>query len=187
LPGLADLGNHVKVKIGGQDFVLIAGRLGKNLAARIAEIAGAVKFADVPRRFGADTIDGGNEVAVGSGVCGLLELPKILAEPGDRGGGIENDLGAVKAKGAGAFGEVAVVADVNADFGEAEIEDGGAEVAGTEIKFFPEAGSDMRDMRLAIFSEIRAVVLNDRGGVVIDAFGFNFIERDNQGYAEFGG
>ena len=144
--------------------------LGEDLAARIAEIAGAVELADVPGRFGAHAIDGADEVAVGHGVRGLLELPEILAEAGDGGGGIEDDLGAVQAEGARAFGEVAVVADVDADLGEAEIEDGIAEVAGPEIELLPEARRDVRDVGLAILAEVGAVVVDDGGGVVVDAF-----------------
>jgi len=65
-------------------------------------------------------------------VRGLLELPKVLAEAGDGGGGVEHDFGAGEAKGARAFGEVAVVADVDADLDEAEIEDGVTEIPGAE-------------------------------------------------------
>src|SRR5574337_656293 len=83
LPGLADFGNLVEVEVGGEDFVLVARGLGDNLAARVAEIAGAVEFTDVPGSFRADAIDGGDEVAVGGGVGGLLEFPKIFAETGD--------------------------------------------------------------------------------------------------------
>ena len=169
LPGLADLGDHVEVEIGGEDLVFVARGLREDLAARIAEIARAVEFADVPRRFGADAVDGADEISVGDGVRGLLEFPEIFAQAGDRGGRIEDDLGAVQSQGAGAFGEVAVVADVDADLGEAEVEDRIAEVAGTEIELLPESRRDVRDVGLAIFAEIAAVVVDDGGGVVVDA------------------
>src|ERR1019366_9831384 len=80
---------------------------------------------------------------------------------------VEDDLGAVQAQGARAFREMAVVADVDADLDEAEVEDRKAEVAGAEIEFLPEAGSDVRDMSLAVLAEVGAVVVDDGGGVVI--------------------
>ena len=62
-----------------------------------------------------------------------------------------------KPKRARAFGEVAVVADVDADLGEAEVEDRVAEVAGPEVELLPEAGRDVRDVGLAVLAEVRAV------------------------------
>ena len=154
LPGLAHLGDHVQVEVGGQHLVLVARRLRDDLAARIAEVALAVEFADVPRGFGAHAIDRADEVAVGHGVRGLLQLPQILAEAGDGGRGVEDDLGAVQSERARAFGEVAVVADVDADLDEAEVEDGIAEVAGAEVELLPEARRDVRDVGLAVLAEI---------------------------------
>src|SRR5579864_3565950 len=49
LPGLSNFSNHFEVEIGYQDFVFVAAGLGDDLAAGIAEIALAVKLADVPR------------------------------------------------------------------------------------------------------------------------------------------
>ena len=112
---------------------------------------------------------------------GLLEFPEILAEAGDGGGGVEDDFGAVQAERAGAFGEVAVVADVDADFGEAEVEDGIAEVAGAEVELLPEAGRDVRDVRLAVLAEIGAVVVDDGGGVVVDALLLDLVDGDDEG------
>src|SRR5439155_6759832 len=74
----------------------------------------------------------------------------------------------------------------HADFCKAEIKDGIAEIAWAEIKFFPKAGRDVRNMRFAIFAEVGAVIVNDGSGVVVDAFGFDFIEGDDEGDAEFG-
>jgi len=39
---------------------------------------------DVPRRFGAHAIDRADEIAVGDGVRGLLDLPEMLAQARDR-------------------------------------------------------------------------------------------------------
>ena len=80
LPGLADFFDHVQIQIGGQHFIFVARGLGDNLAARIAEITRAVKFADIPRRFHADAVDGADEISIGDGVRGLFEFPKIFAQ-----------------------------------------------------------------------------------------------------------
>src|ERR1035438_7482949 len=79
LPGLADFGNHVEIEVGGEDFVFVARRLGEDAAARIAEVTRTVEFADVPGGFDSHAVDGADEVAVGNGVGGLLELPQVLA------------------------------------------------------------------------------------------------------------
>jgi hypothetical protein len=111
-----------------------------DFAARIAEITLAVEFADFPGGFGADTIDGGDEILIGDGVGGLLEFPEIFGEAGYGGGGVVDDFCAVEAEAAGAFWEMTVVADVDADSRETRFEDGIAGVARSEIKLFPEAG-----------------------------------------------
>ena len=112
---------------------------------------------------------------------GLLQFPEIFAETGDGGGWVEDDLGAGQSQGAGAFGEVAVVADVDADLDEAEVEDRVAEVAGAEVELLPEAGRDVRDVGLAILAEVGAVVLDDGGGVVVDALLLDFVDGNDQG------
>src|SRR5688572_32270716 len=48
----------------------------------------------------------------------LFELPQVLRQPGHRGRRIEDDLGAVQPEQASPFGEMAVVADVDADRSE---------------------------------------------------------------------
>src|ERR1035441_10273530 len=144
LPGFADFGNHIEVEVGPEDFVFAARRLGEDAAAGIAEIAGAVEFADIPRGFGAHAVDGADEIAVGHGVRGLLQFPEMLAEAGHGGRWVEDDLGAGQAQGARAFREVAVVTYVNADLGEAQVEHREAEVAGAEVELLPEAGRDVR-------------------------------------------
>src|SRR5258705_6010226 len=109
LPGFANFRDEVEIEIRRQDFVLVARGLGDDLAPRVAEIARPVKFADVPGGFRADAIDGGDVIAVGDGVRGLLQFPEMLAEAGHGRRGVEYDLGAVESKGARAFGEVADV------------------------------------------------------------------------------
>src|SRR5437879_2728685 len=139
LPGIADFLNFVEIQIGDEQFVLVAAGLLDDFAARVAEVAFAVKFADFPGSFGANAIDGGDEIRVGYRVSGLLEFPKVFGETRDGGGGVVNDFGAVEAENAGTFREMAVVTDVDTDAGEARLEDGIAGVSRREIKLFPKA------------------------------------------------
>src|SRR5436853_7479825 len=115
LPRVANLADLVHVEVRGHERVLIARGDGEHLAARIAEVALAVKLADVPGRFVADAVDGADEVAVGDGVRRLLQLPEIFGKSGHGGRRIHHDFSASKTQLACAFGEVAVVADVDAD------------------------------------------------------------------------
>jgi len=63
--------------------VLVAWRLGDDLAARIAKVTLAIEFADVPGQLVAHAIDRADEVAVGDGMRGLFQLPKVLGKSGD--------------------------------------------------------------------------------------------------------
>src|SRR6185437_15476365 len=171
LPRLANFGDAVEIQGGGEDFVPVAGSLGDDLAARVAEVALAVEFADVPGCVAPDAIDSCDKVAVGDGVGRLLEFPEIFTQAGDRCRGIEDDLCAVQAEGARTFGKMAVVAGVDADFAEAEDEDRIAEVAGAEVELFPEARLKVRDVRLAVLAEVAAFAVDHRCRVVVEAFG----------------
>jgi len=95
LPGVADFLDVVEIEFSDEQFVLVAARLRHNLSTWIAEIALAVEFADFPRSFCADAIDGSDEVLVGDGMGGLLELPEIFGEACDGGGGIVDNFGAI--------------------------------------------------------------------------------------------
>src|ERR1035437_5115713 len=176
LPGLAHLDDHIEIEVRGEDLVFVAARLREDAAARIAEVALAVEFTDGPRGFGAHAVDGAHEIAVGHGVRGLLQLPQILAETGHGGRWVEDNLGAGQSQGARAFGEVAVVADVDADFDEAEVEHREAEVSGAEVELLPEAGRDVRDVGLAVLAEVSAVVVDHGGGVVEQACLLDFVD-----------
>src|SRR5688572_12421406 len=92
LPGAANLFDQVEVQFADDELVLIFAAARQDLAARIDEVRVAVELADVPRRLGADAVDRTDEVAVRDRVCGLLELPQILREPGDRRRRVVNDL-----------------------------------------------------------------------------------------------
>src|SRR5436305_4331826 len=86
LPGLADLGNHFKIEIGGEDFVFIAAGLGEDSTARVAEVALSVELANVPGRLGADAVDGTDEISIGYGVRGLFEFPQVFTQSGNGSG-----------------------------------------------------------------------------------------------------
>src|SRR5580658_9208358 len=104
----------------------------------------------------------------------------MLAQPGDSGRRIEDDLRAVQPERARAFGKMAVVADVDADLGKAQVENRIAQVARPEVEFLPEARGHVRNMRLAVLAEVGSVVLDHRGGVVVDAFLLHLIYRYDQ-------
>src|SRR5260370_34029753 len=64
LPDLPHFLDHVEIQIGDQHFVFIAAGLGKDLAARIAEVTLAVKLSNVPGLFPTNTIDRTDEGSV---------------------------------------------------------------------------------------------------------------------------
>src|SRR6267143_2230574 len=147
----------------------------------------AVEFADFPRMLGADAIDGGDEIGVGDGMGGLLELPKIFGEAGDGGGRVVDDFRAVEPEDSRALGEMAVVADVHADAGITSLENGVAGVSRREVKFFPKTRVTVGNVVLAVFAEIAAVGVDDRGGVEVDAGHLDLVDWDNEDHLVFFG
>ena len=107
--------NHVQIKVGDHRFVLIAAGLRDDLAARIAEIALAVKFADAPRLLRAYAVDGADEIAIRYCMRRLLELPQIFRKPSHRGRRIENNFRSIQSENARALRKMPVIADVDAD------------------------------------------------------------------------
>ena len=132
LPGITNLLNIIEIQFRDEQFILVAAGLLDDFAARIAEITLAVEFADLPRSFGADAVDGGNEILIGDGVGRLLQLPKVFGEASDSGGRVVNDFGAIQAETTSAFRKMAVVADVDADAPVARLEDGIAGIPGVK-------------------------------------------------------
>src|ERR1051325_3762270 len=184
LPRVAHFADLVEIELGGDERVLVACGDVHDLAARIAEVALSIKLADVPRALIADAVDRADVVAVRHGVRGLLELPEILRQTGHGRGRIEHDLRAGEAELARALGEVAVVADVDADRADLGLEHRIAEVAGAEVELLPETGGDVRDVILAIFAEVRAVGVDHGGGVVVDAGRLLLIDRHHDDHVE---
>ena len=74
---------------------------------------------------------------------------------------------------------MAVVADVHTDFAVLRVEDRISEVSGTEVVLLPESRRGMRNVVLAIFAEVRAVGVDDSGGVVVNARFFFLVEGDD--------
>src|SRR5918992_3641556 len=184
LPRLAYLSDLVHVEVAhDQLLVLVRSDLAHELAARIGEVAGAVEVV-LAERLDPDAVDGAHEVAVGHGMRRLLELPQVLAQPARGCRRDEDQLGAVEAQGACALREVAVVADVDADLADRGVEHRIAHVAGPEVELLPEA-LDVRDMRLAVLPKVRAVRIDHRRGVVVDAGGVLvlLVHRDDEDHA----
>src|SRR4029079_16131915 len=100
----------------------------------VAEIALAVKLADVPRLLVADAVDGADEVAVGDGVRRLLQFPEAFGKPGDGRRRIKNNLRAVESENARALREVAVVTDINAVARKRRLEGRVAQIARLEVE-----------------------------------------------------
>src|SRR4029079_12584425 len=74
--------------------------------------------------------------------------------------------------------EVAVVTDVRADLRVARLEDREPEVARTEEELLPELVR-VRDVVLAVLAEVRAVGIEDRRAVVVDAWLLALVERNH--------
>src|SRR5436309_9121847 len=86
LPGVANFLDFVEVQVGDEQFVLIAAGLGDDFPARITKIAFAVKLANLPGMLGANAVDSRDEIRVGNGMGGLLELPKVFGKSSNGGG-----------------------------------------------------------------------------------------------------
>ena len=112
----------------------------------------------------------------------LFQLPQVLREPGDSRRRIEDDFGAVQAEKARAFGEVAVVADVDADRREPRLEDRVAEVARLEEVLLPESGR-VRDVIFPVFPEVRPVGVVHRRRVVVHAGRLSFVHGHDDRHA----
>src|SRR5713101_280731 len=175
LPGVADFLDFIEIQFRDEQFILVAAGLLNDFPTRVAEIALAVELADLPGSFRADAVDGRDKIGVSNGVRRLLQLPEIFGKTGDGGGRVVDDFRAVEAEDARAFWEMAVVTDVHADAGVTSLEGGVAGVSGREVKVFPEARMAMRNMVLAVFAEIAAVGVDDRGGVEVDAGHLDFV------------
>ena len=70
--------DDVEIHFRCDQFVLVFRSHREKVAARIDEVGGPIEATDIPRRLGSDSIAARHEVAVGDGVCRLLEFPQVL-------------------------------------------------------------------------------------------------------------
>src|SRR5256885_1701403 len=115
LPSIADFLNFIEIEFRDQQFIFVAAGLLHDFPARVAEIALAVEFADLPGVLGADAVVGRDKMGIGEGAGRLFEFPKIFREGSDSGRRVVDDSRAVESEDSRAFREVPVVADVHAD------------------------------------------------------------------------
>ena len=127
----------------------------------------------------ADAVDGRHEAAVRDGVTALNGFPRTMLSfavflflarmPAD-GRRIEKNLRALHRCESRGFGIPLIPADEHADLAVARLPSLEPKIAGREIKFLVEQRV-IRDVHLPVDAEQRAVSVNDRGGVVINAAG----------------
>src|SRR6266699_2783517 len=84
LPNLAHFLDLVEIQIRNDNFLFVARSLGDNFSARRPAITLAVEITDIPGALPAHPIDCPDEVSVGDGVRGLLELPEVFAQTCNR-------------------------------------------------------------------------------------------------------
>src|SRR5664279_2743587 len=154
LPCSTHFGNLIHIQISRKHFVFVTRGLRDNLAARIGEVTRSVELADVPGRLCSHAINGCDEISVGGGVRRLFQLPQVLAQSRYRRRRIEHNLRTVEAQATGTLGKVAVIADIDADLCESQIEDGISQIPGPEIELLPKAGSNVRYVSLSILTHI---------------------------------
>src|SRR5256885_5452267 len=76
-----------------------------------------------------------------------------------------------------------VVADVDSDARVLGLEHRVSEIAGCKVKLLPESGMTVRNVMLAVFSEIAAVGIDDGGGVEINSRHLLFVNGDYDHHA----
>lgn len=75
LPSVADLPDHIQIKVRDDNFILIFTALNKNLSLWIDKIAGTVKLTEFPRFFKAYTIVGADKYTIGHCLGRLFQFP----------------------------------------------------------------------------------------------------------------
>src|SRR5215470_15062264 len=91
------------------------------------------------------------------------------------GCGVEEDVGALQRRDARAFRIPLIPADEGSDFSDGGVEGLEAEIAGGEVELLV-VERIVGDVHLAVEARDAAVLLNDGGGVVIEACGTAFEE-----------
>ena len=113
---------------------------------------------------------------------GLLELPKVFGESSDGSGRVVDNLGAIETEDARALRKMPIITNVNTDAGVARVENGITGISRREVKLFPETRVAMRNVVLAVFAQIMAISVDDRGGVVINAGHVHFVDGHNENH-----
>src|SRR5215469_7370710 len=179
LPQVPYLFQQPHVQVADDDLLRGVGRgPADDLPARVGEVGLPVEVV-VAEWFDPDPVDGADEVLVRDRGAGLLEPPQVLRQAPAGRRRVEDDLGAGQAERPPALGEVPLVADVDADPAHRGVEHRVAQVPGAEVVLLPEP-LHLRDVVLAVLAEEGAVGVDDRGGVVEDAFLLRFIDRHDQ-------
>src|SRR5690349_9421603 len=106
----------------------------------------------------------------------LLEVPQIIgvALGGRRWN--KDYLGAVQSQRPRAFGEMAVVADVDSDPRVFSFKGRKTEVARGEVKLLPKSGKAMRYVSFSIFAQVLSVGVDHGGSVVINPSHLFFVD-----------
>ena len=163
--------------------------LADEVAARVDHLAGAV---EVDRELAvlvvleSDPVRLQHEVAVRDRGARPLDLPEAVRQTGLGRVRVEHHVRAVQAELAPAFGEVPVVADVDADLADGGVEHRVAEVAGAEVELLPEP-VQVRQVVLAVLAEDRAVGIDDDGRVVVHAGDVLLVDREDHDHVQLGG
>src|SRR5579859_3251025 len=118
-------------------------------------------------------------------VLGSAEFRFFIRMP-TNGGGIEENVCALKGSQAGAFRVPLVPADERADAAGVSVKGLEAEIAGGEVKLFV-VERVVRDVHLAIEAVDAAVGIEDDGAVVVEAAGAALKERDDEDDLAFAG
>ena len=80
-----------------------------------------------------------------------------------------------------------VITDIDADFGIAGFKYRESQVAGLEIKLFPESRPGVRNVDLSKLPEIGTVGIHDGGRIVVDTVNFHFVNGNDHYHPEFFG
>src|SRR5215471_17176487 len=179
LPYFAHFRDHVEVQVRNDDFVLIAAGLSDDLAARIAEIALAIKLADAPRLFGSNAINRADKITIRNRVSRLFKFPQVLGQSGYRSRWVEDNLSPIQPQDSGAFREMPVITDIHTHARILGLKDRIAKVSGREVKLFPESGMAVRNVVLAVFAQIAAVGVDDCRRVEVHTGHVLFVNRNN--------
>ncbi len=182
-PGLVD---PAQVERRHQDLLLVGAGFGEELAGRPGDKALAPKLDAVAGQFFvADPVRDGDVASVGNGVAALDGFPGGVLQGSRRGllrrmppdgGRIKENLGALKRRQSRGFRIPLVPADQDPDAGVAGAPGPEAEVARGEIELLV-IERVVRDVHFPVQAQQRAVGVDHRRGIVVQAFGAFLEER----------